>query len=72
LFGVILGGAVSDRLAPDGSSEAGAAGAGAAGGFAFFTFLGRASTEVVVYSALAGFGFFRGLYDSIYLPGFSR
>src|SRR5207237_8205628 len=31
---------------------------------------GTASTEGIVYAALAGFGFFRGLYDSNTYPAF--
>jgi MFS family permease len=70
-FGVILGGTVSDRFAPGRPQvrlelQAVALLAGAP----FLYLLGRASTEVVVYGALAGFGFFRGLYDSNTYPAF--
>jgi MFS family permease len=70
-FGVLLGGALSDRLAPVRPQvrlelQAVALLAGAP----FLYLLGRASTEVVVYGALAGFGFFRGLYDSNTYPAF--
>jgi MFS family permease len=64
-LGVILGGALSDRLAPRRPKvrlelQAIALLAGSP----FLYLLGQASTEAVVYGALAGFGFFRGLYDS--------
>jgi MFS family permease len=70
-FGVVLGGAMSDRLAPGRPQvrlelQAIALLAGSP----FLYLLGRASTEVIVYSALAGFGFFRGLYDSNTYPAF--
>jgi sugar phosphate permease len=71
LFGVLLGGALSDRFAPVRPQvrlelQAIALLAGSP----FLYLLGRASTEVVVYGALAGFGFFRGLYDSNTYPAF--
>jgi MFS family permease len=71
LFGVLLGGAMSDRLAPVRPQvrlelQAVALLAGSP----FLYLLGRASTELVVYGALTGFGFFRGLYDSNTYPAF--
>jgi MFS family permease len=70
-LGVLLGGAVSDRLAPARPQirleiQAFALLAGAP----FLYFLGAGSTLSVVYGALAGFGFFRGLYDSNTYPAF--
>jgi MFS family permease len=70
-FGVVLGGAMSDRFAPARPQvrlelQAFALLAGSP----FLYLLGRASTEAVVYGALAGFGFFRGLYDSNTYPAF--
>jgi MFS family permease len=70
-FGVVLGGAISDRFAPARPQvrlelQAFALLAGAP----FLYLLGRASTEMAAYGALAGFGFFRGLYDSNTYPAF--
>lgn len=70
-FGVITGGVVSDRFAPARPQirlelQALALFAGAP----FLYVLGRTSTLTAVYVALAGFGFFRGLYDSNTYPAF--
>ena len=69
--GVMIGGMISDRFAPRRPQirlelQAFALLAGAP----FLYLLGRGSTEAVVYGALAGFGFFRGLYDSNTYPAF--
>ena len=71
LIGVMLGGVISDRLAPGRPQirlelQALALFAGAP----FLFLLGRTSTLAIVYFALAGFGFFRGLYDSNTYPAF--
>jgi hypothetical protein len=39
-------------------------------GAPFLLFLGRAGTEGIAYAALAGFGFFRGLFESNLYPAF--
>jgi sugar phosphate permease len=67
--GVLIGGFVSDRLAPKRPQirlelQAIALLAGAP----FLFLVGRASSALAVYAALAGFGFFRGLYDSNTYP----
>lgn len=64
-FGVMFGGWVSDRLArrrPAVRLEI--EWLGLLLGAPFIYLLGEASTLWVIYVALAGFGFFRGLYDS--------
>jgi len=69
--GVILGGVISDRYAPARPRirmeiQAVALLAGAP----FLFLLGRAATEWAAYGALAGFGFFRGLFESNLYPAF--
>jgi len=69
--GAIAGGFISDRLAPGRPRirmeiQAFALVAGAP----FIFALGRAATEGTVYIALAGFGFFRGLFESNLYPAF--
>jgi sugar phosphate permease len=69
--GVMLGGLLSDRFAPARPRvrmeiQAVALLAGAP----FLFFLGRAATEWAAYGALAGFGFFRGLFESNLYPAF--
>ena len=70
-IGVMLGGVISDRLAPRRPQirlelQVFALFAGAPSLY----LLGQASTLGIVYVALAGFGFFRGLYDSNTYPAF--
>ncbi|HWD97658.1 MAG TPA: MFS transporter [Bryobacteraceae bacterium] len=69
--GAITGGFISDHLAPGRPRirmelQAFALLAGAP----FIFALGRAATEGAVYLALAGFGFFRGLFESNLYPAF--
>ena len=69
--GAIAGGFISDHLAPGRPRirmeiQAFALIAGAP----FIFALGRAATEGTVYVALAGFGFFRGLFESNLYPAF--
>jgi MFS family permease len=69
--GVLVGGAMSDRFAPERPQvrlelQAVALLCGAP----FLFLLGKGSTLAAVYAALAGFGFFRGLYDSNTYPAF--
>jgi len=69
--GVILGGLISDRYAPGRPRvrmeiQACALLAGAP----FLFLLGRAANEWGAYGALAGFGFFRGLFESNLYPAF--
>jgi MFS family permease len=71
--GAITGGFISDHLAPGRPRirmelQAFALLAGAP----FIFALGRAATEGAVYLALAGFGFFRGLFESNLYPAFYR
>jgi MFS family permease len=64
-FGVMLGGRVSDRLAPRRPGVRLETGwIGLALGAPFIWLLGASPTLAVVYAGLAGFGFFRGIYDS--------
>lgn len=69
--GVILGGILSDRYAPGRPRvrmeiQALALLAGAP----FLFLLGRAASAWMAYAALAGFGFFRGLFESNLYPAF--
>ncbi len=69
--GAIAGGFISDHLAPGRPKirmeiQAFALVAGAP----FIFALGRAASEWTVYVALAGFGFFRGLFESNLYPAF--
>lgn len=70
-LGVLVGGALSDRFASSRPSirlelQAFALLAGSP----FIYLLGKVSTEASLYTALAGFGLFRGLYDSNTYPAF--
>ena len=70
-LGVLLGGAISDRLAPIRPRiRLELQGFALLAGAPFLFLLGTGSTETAVYGALAGFGFFRGLYDSNTYPAF--
>jgi len=69
--GVMLGGVVSDRYAPERPRirmeiQAFALLAGAP----FLYLLGRAATECAAYGALGAFGFFRGIFESNLYPAF--
>jgi sugar phosphate permease len=69
--GVLLGGWISDRYSPGRPRirmeiQAAALLAGAP----FLFLLGRAASEYLAYAALAGFGFFRGLFESNLYPAF--
>src|SRR5579884_507121 len=67
--GVAVGGVVSDRLAPSRPRvRLELQGAALAAGVPFLIWLGRATTQTGVFAALAGFGFFRGVYDSNTYP----
>jgi MFS family permease len=70
-LGVLLGGAISDRVAPARPQiRLELQGFALLAGSPFLFLLGSGSTETAVYGALAGFGFFRGLYDSNTYPAF--
>jgi sugar phosphate permease len=69
--GVIAGGVISDRFAPGRPQiRLELQGFALLFGAPFLYLLGRGATEAQVYGALAGFGFFRGLYDSNTYPAF--
>jgi MFS family permease len=64
-FGVIAGGRIADRLAPRRPAiRIEIKALGLLLGAPFIALLGFAPSAVLVYVALAGFGLFRGLYDS--------
>jgi sugar phosphate permease len=70
-LGVLLGGAISDRVAPTRPQiRLELQGVALLAGAPFLFLLGAGSTAAAVYGALAGFGFFRGLYDSNTYPAF--
>ena len=63
--GVILGGMISDRYAPGRPRvRMEIQGFALLAGAPFLFLLGRAGSEWTAYGALAGFGFFRGLFES--------
>lgn len=65
LFGVVLGGWWADRLAlKQPKLRLVLQGVALLGGAPFLWLLGVRSDLVVLYGALAGFGFFRGIYDA--------
>ncbi len=69
--GVILGGAISDRYAPGHPRiRMQIQGFALMAGAPFLFLLGRAATEWTAYAALAGFGFFRGIFESNLYPAF--
>jgi sugar phosphate permease len=69
--GVILGGMISDRYAPGRPRiRMEIQGFALLAGAPFLFLLGRAATEWTAYGALAGFGFFRGLFESNLYPAF--
>jgi sugar phosphate permease len=69
--GVILGGIISDRFAPARPGiRMEIQGFALLAGAPFLFLLGRAASEWTAYGALAGFGFFRGLFESNLYPAF--
>jgi sugar phosphate permease len=69
--GVILGGMISDRYAPGRPRiRMEIQGFALLAGAPFLFLLGRAASEWTAYGALAGFGFFRGLFESNLYPAF--
>jgi sugar phosphate permease len=70
-MGVILGGMISDRYAPGRPRiRMEIQGLALLAGAPFLFLLGRAASEWMAYGALAGFGFFRGLFESNLYPAF--
>jgi MFS family permease len=68
---VILGGMISDRYAPGRPRiRMEIQGLALLAGAPFLFLLGRAASEWMAYGALAGFGFFRGLFESNLYPAF--
>ena len=69
--GVILGGIISDRHAPGRPRiRMEIQGVALLAGAPFLFLLGRATSEWTAYGALAGFGLFRGLFESNLYPAF--